>query len=49
VLRRGGAAADVFEQLTAAGHHIPATEEEWQWVGKKYGTAKQGVKNWDRD
>jgi hypothetical protein len=49
VLRSGDAAADVFEQLAAAGHDIPVTDEEWQWVGKKYGTSTQGVKNWDRD
>ena len=49
VLRSGGAAAAVFEQLAAAGHDIPATEEEWQRVGKKYGTSSEGGRNWGRD
>ena len=49
VLRSGGAAAAVFEQLAAAGHDIPVTEKEWQRVGKKYGTSSEGGRNWDRD
>ena len=49
VLRSGGAAAAVFEQLAAAGHDIPVTEKEWQRVGKKYGTSSEGGRNWGRD